>query len=347
MAETAIEEAVKKAKAGEPVTITPRELLSWVGASRRGINVVSQLRRKMEEAKVTTEPDFEGVYIDSDIKLQKVKTVKTAAAKKQVGSASTTAEAPSTEVSTENVVEPAHRISRLQAANRPPTMVSRDDSIQHAITLMLQNEFSQIPVKKGTNQLAGMISWRSICKKLHFADGCQRVGDCVEKHHEVRNSASLFDVIPIVTRHDCVIVKNGTGKITGLVTNADISREFRNLTEPFLLLGEIENALRRLIDQRFPKDKLENARDPNLPPRPIESASDLTFGEHLRLMENSDNWNQLGLPLERSAVVKQLEEIRQIRNDVMHFDPDPLDDKSKDELRSSAHFLSGLLDTIG
>ena len=347
MAETAIEEAVKKAKGGETVAVTPRQLLSWVGASRRGINVVNRLRRKMVEAKVTTEPDFEGVYIDSEIKLHKVKAVKSTAAKKQAGSASTSPEAPSTEVSTENVVEPAHRISRLQAANRPPTMVSRDDSIQHAITVMLQNEFSQIPVKRATNQLAGMISWRSIGKKLHFDDGCQTVGECMEKHHEVRDSASLFDVIPIVTRYDCVIVKNGTGKITGLVTNADISREFRNLTEPFLLLGEIENALRRLIDQRFPQNQLESARDPNLPARAIESASDLTFGEYLRLMENPDNWSRMGLPLERREVVRQLEEIREIRNDVMHFDPDPLDDKFKDALRSSAHFLSGLLDTIG
>ena len=347
MTATNIDEAVKKAKGGESVTITPRQLLSWVGASRRGTNVVSQLRRKMDEAKVTTEPNFEEVYIDAEIELKKSPARKATAAKKETGRAGVDVGSEMGEGQSDDNVEPAHRISRLQAASRMPIMVNPTDSIRLAITLMLQNEFSQIPVKKGPNKIAGVVSWRSICQGLHFSNGCTKVEDCIERHYEVQNSASLFEVIQLVTRYDCVIVMNQAGQVTGLITNADISQEFRNLSEPFLLLGEIENALRRLIDRQFSREDLQSACDPEQPNRNIQSSSDLTFGEYLRLMENPANWDKLQLPLERSHIVNQLEIIRKIRNEVMHFDPDPLDDQSIDALRSSARFLSGLLETIG
>jgi len=48
-------------------------------------------------------------------------------------------------------------------------------------------------------------------------------------------------------------------------------------------------------------------------------------------------------PIPCSEIVKKLEHIREIRNDVIHFDPHPLDDESAELLWSFSKFLGGLL----
>ena len=71
----------------------------------------------------------------------------------------------------------------------------------------------------------------------------------------------------------------------------------------------------------------------------IEGPADLTFGGHCRLLENRDNWEQLTLNVDRKVFVKCLHSVREIRNDVMHFNPDGLDDDRREELRDLARFF--------
>ncbi len=55
-----------------------------------------------------------------------------------------------------------------------------------------------------------------------------------------------------------------------------------------------------------------------------------TFGEYIRLLENGERWTKLGLKIDRVKFTEQLRRIRDIRNDVMHFDPDGI---TEDALR--------------
>ena len=59
-----------------------------------------------------------------------------------------------------------------------------------------------------------------------------------------------------------------------------------------------------------------------------------TFGEYVRLLENADRWAQLALPIDRGTFVDKLDAVRRIRNDVMHFNPDPVPPDSVDKLRN-------------
>jgi hypothetical protein len=49
---------------------------------------------------------------------------------------------------------------------------------------------------------------------------------------------------------------------------------------------------------------------------------DLTFGDYVRLLENPKHWSEMKLLIDRKSFVAMLEEVRQTRNDVMHFNPD-------------------------
>ena len=105
---------------------------------------------------------------------------------------------------------------------------------------------------------------------------------------------------------------------------------FREQTEPFLLLSEIENQLRRLINGHFSAKELKDAKNSGDEKREVHSVTDLTFGECTRLLEKPEHWQRLGVGLDRKTFVTQLSEVREIRNDVMHFHPDGL---SADELQ--------------
>ena len=57
-------------KSGKPKMIRVRDLLSWFGAQRRGVLVLSEIRKALKRKKLVTVPDFEVAYIDQRIKLK-------------------------------------------------------------------------------------------------------------------------------------------------------------------------------------------------------------------------------------------------------------------------------------
>lgn len=139
-----------------------------------------------------------------------------------------------------------------------------------------------------------------------------------------------------------VLVRNEERAISGILTTPDLSQQFLDLTEPFLLIGEIENRICALIDGRFTQPELAGVRNENDQNRPIESVANLTLGEHIRLIENRDNWARLGLKADRAVFVKELDVVRLLRNDVMHFDSDRITDVERASLRNFVQFVHQL-----
>lgn len=134
--------------------------------------------------------------------------------------------------------------------------------------------------------------------------------------------------------------------ICGIVTAADFSEQFRQLAEPFLLVGEIENSVRKLIRGKFTATELAEVKDPDDKERKVDAVSDLTFGEYVRLLENESHWRKIGLALDRTEFIKRLIEIRDIRNDIMHFHPEGLAEDDLRTLRDFSKFM-GRLRTLG
>ena len=153
---------------------------------------------------------------------------------------------------------------------------------------------------------------------------------------------SLFSAIDIIAEHDYVLVRDNDQTIKGIVTASDLSQQFRQLAEPFLLIGEIENYVRRLIHGKFTLDELRDVRGDDVQNRPVEGVTDLTFGEYVGLLENDARWKKLGLVIDRASFVERLDAVRVIRNDVVHFDPDGLIEADLKTLRDFSQFLQKL-----
>ena len=312
--------------------LTVRRFLSKFDCSRRGSVVVSRIRGLLEMTGLRTEPDFEYEHIDATISI-----------KLASDSASDSAEETTVPNGGSELQKVQHdstlRIGSLKAARGGVTSVAPGHALAKATTLMQFNQFSQLPVMTGERSVKGIISWESIAKCLVLGKECKVVSDCMVQAHEIAITTPLLTVVGGITAHGYVLVHDERDKISGIVTTSDLSDEFMQLTEPFLLTGEIEGYLRRYIESgSFTEEELQNY---SVDGRKIQSVSDLFFGEYCRILENRENWCRLNLKIDRETFVKNLHQVRDIRNSIMHFNPGDADEDTK-MLRAMAQFLEGL-----
>lgn len=330
----------------KPDLFTPRELLAWFGYSRRTWLQTRIIDLALSATGLRTEPGYEGVNIDDPISIVLAKTdgqpISSPAG--ELGEAEITEPSPTPTAVGSSVVpaDPVHRVGRFMARTTL-VKVARDQVIEIAITQMLMHDYSQLPVMQGERQVEGMVSWQSIGQRRALGASPQFVRDCIEPHYEVSANDSIFDAIRVIQQHECVLVRSSDNRIVGILTATDISGSFEQLSSPFLLLSYIENHLRAVIHPKFCVDDLQTAKDPSDVDRQINDVSDMTFGEYIRLLENPANWEKLGISIERGLFVAQLNEIREIRNDVMHFNPEGIEDKDMETLRRFNSFLASIV----
>jgi CBS domain-containing protein len=343
----------------KPAPMTVRRLLGYFNSYRRGWYVTQSIREALESRKLETIPDFATTWIDAPLEFGLLLD----GTKEGQADTAVAAEMPAQPVIGENApaemaaeitgtalviaavagADPTYRIGRLPSANQGIVPVTADGTVVQAITLMMQHDFSQLPVMQGTRDVKGIISWSSIGSRLVLGRTCTTVRDCMEQHREIGADESLFDAIPVIVGAGYVLVRAADKTIIGIVTASDLSLQFQQMTEPFLILGEIEQHIRKMIEKgRFAVEELRAAKDPEDAEREVNRVADLTLGEYIRLLENPDRWAKLNLRIDRTIFITELNKVKLIRNDVMHFDPDPLGEEDTIRLREFVRFLQRL-----
>ena len=298
--------------APNPPSLTPRELASWFGYERRSAWLVEQVQEELESCGLRTEPDFNDVGADYPISILD----------------SSVTVAPS-----DNTL----RVNTLPAAANVPTSVKPDDELSKAKTLMAGYDYSQIPVMTSPREVKGIITWKSIGssaassgdKVRHFMD------DSVQT---IDGRRPLFEAVDIIANHGYVLVRGHDNSITGIATISDINSQLLQLTEAFLLVGEIESHVRSIIHCRFTREEVLAALHTSDRDAP-DGIGDLMFGDYCRLLEAPSLWDKLGLHDDRAVFVKQLHEVRKVRNDVMHFNISKLPAGDIQKLRTLAPFF--------
>ena len=160
----------------------------------------------------------------------------------------------------------------------------------------------------------------------------------IPKQRAPRVRGGCYGSVDIIARVGYVLVKAQDGTITGIVTASDLNDLFLQLAEPFLLVGEIESHVRRIIHGKFTSADLASVM-PASAPNKTYSIADLTFGDYCRLLQNPSLRGKLKIPLDRAVLVGRLENVTRIRNNVMHFNPDGPDPKDILKLRDASSFF--------
>lgn len=331
-----------------PPKISVRQLLQYFGFQRRGFIKVFIVQEALKTLGISTTPEFTDIWIDAEIgfisRVGGSPSIEGGAEHSGGEPAAGATEDPLMNVAAGSS-DPTFRIGILPPANQPIVSVKPDDDINTAISRMLHNDFSQLPIMRNDYDVKGIISWTSIGSRMALRQPCETVRECMEARVEIVPAIrSIFSVIPLIVEHGYVLVKANNGKINGIVTASDLSLQFQQLAGPFLLLREIEQHIRKLINGRFSMDELRGALDPE-DKREIKGVNDLTLGEYVRIFQNPELWDRLGLKgLSRSEFSSILDQIRLVRNDIMHFDPDPLGPEDLTKLTNFARFLQRLQD---
>jgi len=323
------EDLVKKIKeTGQGEKMTKRDFI-WLFDmyEKRTSGNVWRINEYLEQEKLIVEPNYQNGWIDEEIEL---KQKEKARIKNGNGDC----------VNKTETFDPISRLSLMKAASRTPTSVTRDSLLEKAYLLMWKNEFSQLPIMNNDREVLGIITWQSIAKGLITNKNSKSVRDFITDEFIVLDeNTPIFDAIKEVIRVGVVFVKDKEKKIKGPITPSDLNEQFIEQIEPYILLEQIENYIRLILHNKIILEELQKLLRINEEDRIISSLSDLTFGEYIRVMQNSDMWELLALPFDKADFENDLESVRKIRNGVMHFHPDGISDNELKTLRKMSKFL--------
>ena len=202
--------------------------------------------------------------------------------------------------------------------------VTEQVSVEVVKTLMHLCDFSQIPVLSGdSRQIRGTVTWKSLARfgnaRETTAGGVMARGG---KTAELDDP--LLDHIETIIDDDFLFVFGDQGIISYIVTTTDLADSFYEVAGPFMKLREIEKRIRHILDRNFSSDDLRGTLHNVGDVTRINSMDDLNFGHYVEIIGRPTYWDQIGLPFDRSTIVKHLHQVNQVRNSVMHFRPEPL-----------------------
>lgn len=320
-----LKDARRRADAGNPVEISVRDLFALWRARSRGHRISQRIEAELANHGLTTSPSFRAVTLDAAVHLV------TAPLDTEVSGA-----APADTDEAEEL-DVGLTVGNLPSALGGVVFVAPTATFEEAITLMLLNDYSQLAVLSGAHTLRGAVTWKSIAQARH-ANLSASFSDAIVRAHEARYDQELIDVLGTLEASDFVFVRDEKNSVAGIVTTADVVHAYGELATPFFLIGELDQMLRHVISHTFSLEEVTSLCDSD-GARAVRSFDDLDMGDYQRMLENPAMWSKLGWPLDRVAFVKRLDQLRDVRNDVMHFNPDPLPPDSVEKLRNILSLL--------
>ena len=316
-----LKEARTRAEAKKPVGMAVRDLLARWDAKSDGTTLYQRVDADLANHGLTSSPNYRKVSMDTMVRLITLVLDATA-----TGQASADGEADD-----ETELDVGLTVGNLPSALSGVVSVPPTATFDEAITEMMLNGYSQLAVLSGAHTLRGVVTWQSIAYARH-ANPNAKFADAIIHAHEARYDQELVEVLPDLETWDFVFVRDEKNAVAGIVTTADVVRKYRELSTPFILIGELDQVLRQLVSRTFSLEDVTSLCDAD-GSRSVRSFDDLDIGDYQRVLENPDCWAKLGWPLDRSTFVKRLDELRLIRNNVMHFNPVPLPPNTVERLR--------------
>ncbi len=309
----------------DPLVLSIRELLACWDATRRTPAVVEQIEADLAERGLTTNPPFTDGWLDNQIRVvpigeeptQKPETRQTDATEDVSGFPPITL-----------------RLSVLRSANQGIVSVRPTDFIEVAQSLMVSGNYSQLAVVDDAGTVHGAISWESIGVAA-IARKVRMVGEALVPARIVHHHEDLLQQIAEIYQRGYVFVQGTDHAVSGIVTAADLTTQFGDLVQPFVLIEEAERRLRRRTDEVFDETEIRAVAKH----RSAASAANLTMGNYKYLLRDPASWARFGWSLDHAFFLDQLEQVRQIRNELMHFSPDPLTDDQLNRLQGFVRLL--------
>lgn len=229
-------------------------------------------------------------------------------------------------------------IAELVEERGEPLCVSQDTRLGDALALMVENDYSQLPVVNEQGHLTGMVSENSILSTYYHSEGAVNLLELAVHHSQssavtIAPESDIFEALELLKRTYAVVVVEDQEPV-GILTNYDTTHFFRDLSEGLILVEDIELTLREYIEDALCTDRAMCAAlmrafdaDKRDPSQPAHNYEELTFGQHVQLIVTEGNWTKFEDVFKPKALFKSLmDQVGEVRNQLAHFRgrPDPI-----------------------
>lgn len=231
------------------------------------------------------------------------------------------------------------RVARIIPPDQEVLGISPGTKVRAALELMSGRGFSQLPVMAG-GTVIGVFTYRSLAQHL---ENVRRqddpldmaVDELLEDLSFVRPGADIGEVMHLIDRDDAILVGDEQ-RLLAVATAADVTQFLWQTTRPFIIIRDIELAIRDLMHHACPSVDELSGRIASALSKPQEKGAakileDLTLGQIILVLINTDNFGQCfraAFGGNRDLVRSKLDSTCSIRNKVFHF----LGDISPDEM---------------
>lgn len=229
-----------------------------------------------------------------------------------------------------------HRINRIIPEDQSILAVPPTCRVREAIALMRTHGYSQVPVVEN-GEVLGVFSLRSFAyesasatldewNKQKCSSGDLTVDEFLEQFEFARVTEEMSRVFDAMDTDNGILI--GTPySLIGILTPMDFLRYLNKVASPFVMVWEIELALRALINIAMNKEQIEGASkrclssayggEDNVP----TSLEEMTFDNYQSIISHGDSWKELKgfFGGTRTRVSAKLKQIGEIRNDLFHF----------------------------
>jgi len=227
------------------------------------------------------------------------------------------------------------------------TTVTHDRSLAAVLQTMFDNDYTQIGVARD-GDLTGVVTYRSVVRALlafheigvdDRALGKISVDAAVEEVVEVSPDTDMLDLFDVLAEHTyAVTYRDGEPHV---VTDYDLLTDLQRGIEPFLMIEDVELALRDLFGEAFGDDLSETLQatfDDDHPLPTPETVEHCSFGHYAQFV--SIHWEAFEPHFEdRQDIVRELiQAVGDLRNRLFHFRADR-EDVRGDVLRFAHSYL--------
>lgn len=135
-----------------------------------------------------------------------------------------------------------------------PMSCKLDEPAQAALAVMIEHDYSQMPVVDAEERPVGMVSSDSIVRALHYFDitlPALRVSHALMKVARHHLEDDLFELLDVLRDSYAVLIVDSDNKLAGIVTSYDATEYFRRRSEDIMLVEDVEMMVREYILAAF------------------------------------------------------------------------------------------------
>ena len=225
-----------------------------------------------------------------------------------------------------------HLVKQVLPEEQELISVTPETTVSMALAEMSAKNLSQLPVVEG-KEVLGVFSYRSFAEGMRKLAAKERdaLSLPVEEFTEDLKFATIRDELTALLDEfdlkDAVLV-GSEDRLQGIITTVDALRYFYKVASPYVLLREIELAIRGLIRASVSPEDLRECIDVTLTHLYVQnnqkvpcSLEEMSFNDYVGLLRYKGTWEKFRQAFGGTAntVYAKLQPLPELRNDVFHF----------------------------